>query len=121
MKGTSVATARFAFQTPPGQGKEFIFELTSDALIAHARKVLSGEETLKTHVQGRIVKKKASYNPDFSFYLDPATISFFDVGSEFCDSRAEYAEDHFDEIAGPFLPGGHWCPWASGLTREVKA
>ncbi|WP_406120530.1 calmodulin [Streptomyces canus] len=116
-----MATARFAFQTPPGHGKEFIFELTNDTLIAHARKVLSGQETIKTHVQGRIVKKKAPYNPDFSFYLDPATISFFDQASEFSDASAEYAEDHFDEIAGPFLPGGHWSPWASGLTREVKA
>lgn len=124
MKRITMATARFAFQTPPGQGKEFIFELTNDTLIAHARKVLSGAERSKPHVAGRIVKKKASYNPDFSYHLDPATISFFDVGTdtrEDSDASAGYVEDHLDEAGGAFLPGSNWCPWESKLTREVKA
>lgn len=119
-----MATARFAFQAPPGQGKEFIFELTNDALIAHARTVLSGEEGSKTHVGGRIVKKGAPYNPDFSYHLDPATISFFEVDSntrETCDASPHYVEDHLDEAGGAFLPGGYWGPWESRLTREVKA
>ncbi|MFD5872161.1 calmodulin [Streptomyces sp. NPDC060322] len=119
-----MATARFAFQAPPGRGEEFIFELTNDALIAHAREVLSGDELSKTHVGGRIVKKKAPYNPAFSYHLDPATISFFEVNSntrEDCDASPHYLEDHLDEAGGAFLPGGYWGSWDSKLTREVKA
>lgn len=115
-----MATAYFAFQTPPGRGKEFIFQLNDDTLIAHARKVLKGEEMNETHVMGRIVKRTMPYNPDFSYHLDPATIRFFDVAIEVCDADTQYVEDHLDEAGGAFLPGGHWCPWASALTREVK-
>ncbi|MFF9496536.1 BP74-related protein [Streptomyces flaveolus] len=115
-----MATAYFAFQCPPGQGKEFIFETSDDAIIAHARRVLSGEEKDKTHVMGRIKTTRKDYNPDFDFHLDPATIQFFDVMIEVCDAEPQYVDDHLDEAGGAFLPGYHWCPWASALTREVK-
>ncbi|WP_437727156.1 BP74-related protein [Sorangium sp. So ce861] len=113
--------ARFAFITPGYDGgKEFIFETTDEARIAHARRILSGEEPHEVHVMGRIVKRPAPYNPGWSYHLDPATIAFFSVAIEVCDASATYVEDHLDEACGAFLPGCHWCPWSSKLTREVS-
>jgi len=111
---------RFAFTQPSSPGLEFIIELTDDRKIAHARRILSGEETNETHVHGVIRKTAASYNPRFSFHLDPASISFFAQAIEVCDANMMYVEDHLDEAGGAFLPGGHWCPWDSRLSREVK-
>jgi len=111
---------RFAFTQASSPGREFIIELTDDKTIAHARRILSGEENNEVHVHGRIIKRTASYNPGFSFHLDPATIRFFAMAIEVCDANMTYVEDHLDEAGGAFLPGNHWCPWDSRLTREVK-
>lgn len=110
----------FAFQQQDWAGyQEFIFELTDEKLINKALKILSGEEQKEVHVQGRIVKRPAPYNPNWSYHLDPRTIDFFELAIEVCDARMQCVEDHLDEACGPFLPGCHWCPWDSKLTREV--
>ncbi|HEV7806310.1 MAG TPA: hypothetical protein VGO80_10850 [Solirubrobacteraceae bacterium] len=111
--------AYFAFEDVTGQ--EFIFELTDQAKIDEARNILSGKQTDRTHVVGRIKKQQKPYNPRFSFHLDPATISFFQMAIEVCDATTMYVEDHLDEACGAFLPGCVWCPWTSKLVREVKA
>ncbi|MCU1648635.1 MAG: calmodulin [Nocardia sp.] len=102
-------------------GKEFVIRLTNEQRIAEARRILSGDEQMSTHVMGRIRKQQADYNPGWDFYLDPDTISFFTVAIEVCDSSIEYANDHLDEACGAFLPGCFWCPWSSRLTRELTA
>lgn len=109
----------FAFTQPSSPGHEFIIELTDEKTIDHALKILSGEEQSQVHVHGRIIKRTQPYNPRFGFYLDPATINFFDMAIEVCDANMVYVEDHLDEAGGAFLPGNHWCPWDSRLTREV--
>ena len=115
-----MAAARyFAFTYPPST-YEFIFELTDEAKIAHALKVISGEERSKVHVLGRIVKTQQPYNPKWSFHLNPASIDFFEVAIEVCDAQIFYVEDHLDEACGAFLPGCVWCPWGSKVEREVQ-
>ncbi|MGO1078911.1 BP74-related protein [Inquilinus sp. CA228] len=109
----------FAFEQSSSPGIEFIIELNDDQKIQHARNILSGEETQSVHVHGRIIKRMAPYNPRFNFYLDPNTIDFFQMAIEVCDANMMYVEDHLDEACGAFLPGCHWCPWDSRLTREV--
>ncbi len=109
--------AYFAFMQE--QGKEFIFALTDEDRIAHARKIVSGEEQDEVHVMGRIIKRTAPYNPEWSYHLNPDTIRFFQVAIEVCDANMEYVEDHLDEACGPFLPGCIWCPWSSRVVREV--
>jgi len=101
-------------------GKEFVFKLNNDQRIAEARRILSGEETMSTHVLGRIRKRSEPYNSGWSFSLDPDSISFFTMAIEVCDSSITYAEDHLDEACGAFLPGCMWCPWSSRLTRELQ-
>ncbi|NNH74038.1 calmodulin [Nocardia uniformis] len=102
-------------------GKEFVFKLDNEQRIAEARRILSGEETMSTHVMGKIRKRPEPYNPGWSFALDPETITFFTMAIEVCDSSIQYAEDYLDEACGAFLPGCFWCPWSSRLTRELQA
>jgi hypothetical protein len=111
--------AYFAFQTNPHE-REFVMEINDADRVAHARRILSGEETSRVHVHGRIIKRPQPYNPHYSFHLDPPTIDFFEVAIEVCDASAQYTEDHLDEAGGAFLPGTHWCPWGSRLVREVE-
>ncbi|WP_250291301.1 BP74-related protein [Frankia sp. CiP1_Cm_nod1] len=111
--------AYFAFTESPGQ--EFVFELTDPEKITHARNIISGTEKEKVHVVGRIRKQPKPYNPKYSFHLDPDTIWFFDMAIEVCDANMDYVEEHLDEAGGAFLPGAHWCPWDSRVTREVTA
>ena len=109
--------AQFAFMQY--QNEEFIFELTDEAKIQHARNIVSGKEKNRVHVLGRIVKRKAPYNPKWDYYLDPQSIEFFQVAIEVCDANMEYVNDHLDEACGAFLPGCLWCPWDSRISREV--
>jgi hypothetical protein len=109
--------ADFAFTDH--SGKEFVIRLTNEQRIAEARRILSGEEQMSTHVMGRIRKQPADYNPGWGFHLDPDTVTFFTMAIEVCDSGIEYLDDHLDEACGAFLPGCFWCPWSSRLTREL--
>jgi hypothetical protein len=101
------------------QDQEFVFELTDPAKIAEAQAILSGKETFKVHVMGKIVKSRKPYNPHWDYHLDPASISFFAMAIEVCDADMRYVQDHLDEVGGAFLPGFVWCPWNSRLLREV--
>jgi len=113
-----MADARyFAFTDVSGQ--EFVFQLTDPDKIQQALDILSGNETEKVHVIGKIVKRKAPYNPQWDYFLNPDSISFFAVAIEVCDATMQYVDDHLDEACGAFLPGCMWCPWSSKLTREV--
>ncbi|KAN0025148.1 hypothetical protein ACTFIV_009564 [Dictyostelium citrinum] len=111
-------TAFFAFTTH-GDGKEFVIKLTNEDSIKTARDILSGKETEKLHVFGRILKNQVFYNPNYSFHLDEDTISFFTIAIEVCDSTLSYVQEHIDQVCGSFLPGCYYCPWSSKLTREV--
>ncbi|WP_414569820.1 hypothetical protein [Nostoc sp. CCY 9925] len=111
--------ARFVFEYPP-RPAQFVVELTDESKIQQARDILSGKEQNTTHIYGRIIKRPAAYNPNWSYQLDPASINFFQVAIEVCDASIEYTEDHLDEAGGAFLPGGIWCPWNSRLVKEIS-
>ena len=115
----AVTPARFVFETPPASD-QFVIELTDESKIQEARNILKGTQTDKTHVVGRIIKRPAPYNSKWSYQLDPASISFFSYAIEVCDARIGYVEDHLDEAGGPFLPALYWCPWSSGLVKEIQ-
>ncbi|MFF0460745.1 BP74-related protein [Streptomyces mexicanus] len=115
------AADRAYFEFRDITGSKAVFELTDEAKIQQARDILSGKERNEIHVVGRIVKRTASYNPRWSYHLDPSSVRFFEVAIEVCDATMPYVEDHLDEVGGAFLPGSYWCPWTSRLTREVPA
>jgi len=121
MASPEIKSAYFEFITPPDPDTTtFTIKLTEAEQIAHARRILSGKETLATHVSGEIVKTPAPYNPPWKFHLSPKSIHFFEVKAEVCDATIQYVADHLDEVGGHFLPGNHWCPWSSQLVREVQ-
>ncbi|GII04902.1 BP74-related protein [Planobispora takensis] len=107
----------FAFMQREDQ--EFVFELTDEEKIAHARRILSGEEKQEVHVMGQIRPGAKSYNPGWDYHVLPDSVRFFQMAIEVCDANMQYVEDHLDEAGGAFLPGYYWCPWDSTLTREV--
>jgi hypothetical protein len=111
--------AYFDFQTY-GHEKPFTIKLTDPNKIQQARDILSGKETDRTHVMGRIKKTPADYNSNWDYQLDPDTISFFNLAIEVCDASTPYVNDHLDEACGAFLPGCFWCPWNSKLVKEVS-
>lgn len=100
-------------------GDEFVIELTDAQKIAHARQLLSGQTTDQPSVMGVIEKSTAPYNTNWSFYLVPDTIEFFDMAVEVCDASIQYVEDNLDAAGGAFLPDLRWCPWSSHLVREI--
>ncbi|HEY1176378.1 MAG TPA: hypothetical protein VGF17_09490, partial [Phytomonospora sp.] len=85
--------------------EQFVIKLTDPAKIQHARDLLSGETTDRSHVYGRILKTSTYYNPRWSYHLNTDTVDFFDVAIEVCDATIPYVEDHLDEAGGAFLPG----------------
>ncbi|MFF3437136.1 calmodulin-binding protein [Streptosporangium sp. NPDC002721] len=107
--------------TTAGSPRPFVIKLTDPEKIRHARRILSGQETERTHVMGRIIKRPAPYNPAYGFHLDPNTIDFFQMAIEVCDATLSYVEEHLDEACGAFLPGCFFCPWTSRLVAEVPA
>lgn len=102
-----------------GKSELFVFQLRDPSKIAHARAILSGEETVKIHPKGIIVKEAAKYNPKWSYHLDPDSVTFFSVSMEVCDANMRYVEEHLSEVGGAALPDSIWCPWSSKLTREL--
>jgi hypothetical protein len=118
----SSKTAYFVFvqESPEGKMREFIFKL-NEAKIKQARAIIADPNSRQRHVEGTIVVGRVPYNPDWSFHLDPTTVSFFELAVEVCDANATYVEAHLSEIGGATLPNKFWCPWSSKLSREVKS
>ena len=115
--GCSPEATHFVF-TDADPGRSFVIELSDEQKIAHARRILSGEEQSEVHVRGVIVKSPAHYDPDWSYHLDPDSIEFFEMAIEVCDATMTYVEKHLDEVGSSFLPGSVWCPWSSVLAGE---
>jgi len=117
---TAETAAYFRFSYPP-MTETFVIKLTDPVKIQQARDILSGKITDATHVMGTIIKAPADYNTPWSFNLDPASITFFGMATEVCDSSIQGVEDHLGEVGGSFLPNNRWCPWGSKLIEEVTA
>lgn len=100
--------------------RPFVIKLVSPSQIQSARRILAGEEQKEVHVQGTIVPYEASYNPGWSYHLDPVSISFFEHAIEVCDASTNYVEENLSDVGGAFLPRNHWCPWTSRLRSELK-
>lgn len=98
----------------------FVFELNDPLKIDDARRILAGQEKIRVHVAGRVIPQSMPYNPEWSFHLDPASISFFAVQEHAAlDANMYYVEDHLDQIGSSFLPGRCWSPGDSRLVAEV--
>ncbi len=102
----------------PDDSVTFVLLLTDPAAIAQARNILArqGNDVFG----GIIVKSPASWNPGWSYHVDPGSVTFAIAFTEICDATPQYVEEHLSEVGTPqFLPGSYWCPWTSHLLREV--
>ena len=115
---TTAAYFRFA---DVDKKPRFVIKLVDATKIEHARRILTGVEKQRIHVQGTIVKEAASYNPDWSYHLEPESIDFFEIAIEVCDASICYVEGNLDDVGGSTLPNSHWCPWSSRLVDEVSS
>jgi hypothetical protein len=72
---TSPANARgklHLFEVSNGDATQsFVIALSDPEKVDMARKIVSGKTTDAAHVNGRIIKSRARYNPKWSFYLSP--------------------------------------------------
>lgn len=107
------------FQVKDSAEKIYVIKLVESHKIEHARKILSGEQTKRVHVQGTIVKEPATYNEGWDFHLQPSSIDFFEMAMEVCDSNVDLVANDLASVGGAFLPGNHWCPWSSKLVGEI--
>jgi hypothetical protein len=113
--------ARFRVEFGSKEELPFVIELHDEPKIAHARRIVSGEEGSKICVLGTIVPTRVDYNPHYSYHLDPSTIDFFALAIEVCDASPTYVEAHLAEVGGSFLPNSTWCPWHSRVVAEVQS
>lgn len=97
----------------------FVFKLTDRTKIEEARRILAGNNGVKNHVSGIVVKTPVSYNQPWSYHFDSSSIYFFERAVEVCDGYFAYVEEHLDAAGGAFLPGLRFCPWHSEILREV--
>jgi hypothetical protein len=64
------------------------------------------------------VPQKAVYNPNYSYYIDPDSIEFFEAAPDLCNTDPVYVENN--------LPiwmetrDGEWCPWNGYLEAELS-
>jgi len=114
---TVIEPAYFEFTDNNVDGDTFVIQLTEATKIQQARDIISNNSSLG--VMGIIIKETTAYNPQWSYHLDPNSISFFEISTEVCDASIQYVEDNLAIIGGATLPENHWCPWGSDLTREV--
>ncbi|GAB4576945.1 MAG: hypothetical protein Tsb0019_03280 [Roseibium sp.] len=119
-KGLASAAGPAFFEMLDVEDNSFVIKLWDPETIAHARRIVSGDETGAIHVMGKVVDSRVAYNPQWDYHLDPTSISFFENAVEVCDATIRYVEDHLSEVGGAFLPGAIWCPWTSKLVRELS-
>ena len=96
-------------------GDSFVLKLTDEDKIDHAREVLWGTETELVHVMGDVIESPASWNPGWSFHVEPDSVGFFELSIEACDGSIAWV----DANGGPF--DGFWCPWSSEILSELSA
>ncbi len=117
--GIAFAGAAFFRMDSPPHPETFVVKLRNPGRIEHARRILSGEETLAVGVMGKVVPRSKAWNAPWSYRLQPRSVAFFEVAIEVCDASIAYVEEHLDEVGGAFLPGRVWCPWGSRLIEEI--
>lgn len=83
--------AYFLVDYPPGS-ETFVIKLRDPAKIAHARRVLLGEETEAVHVSGRVRRRTVRWNRPWHFVLALKSIEFFAFAVEVCDASIAYVK-----------------------------
>ena len=87
-------------------------ELATPELIAHAQKLLAGEEVAAIPL-GTVVRNDPGVNEPWSWHIDPATLEFADMTIEVCDGIPSYVEDET-------VTSEQYCPWSAKVIAIEK-
>lgn len=123
---TSIAaeTAYFEFVSPGRRYKPFIVQLNDDEHIQHARALVSGATKERPTIHGVLKMEKASYNPNYGFYINPITVFFSEPDETycFCDFTPGFIQKNYDDACTrEFLYQCTFCSSRMTLNREVSA
>src|SRR3989338_4337198 len=98
--------------------EKFIVLLVNPDTIQHARRLLEGSTQERQNIYGKIIKSRASYNPNWSYHLDPVSIHFADISIEQCSSTAADIEQRITQYGETGTIKDIWCPYPSMPTQE---
>lgn len=82
--------------------------LTDPQAQQDARETLAGR--MNKHIPKGTVRAGRLFDPRWSWYVDPLTISMAEFSTELCDAAPSFIEDHLGEWLGR-----EWCPWMSKI------
>ena len=92
-------------------GEVFRVWVTSPAGTQHVRQWLaSGPSVEALGIPGGPIELDGTFNPGFSFRLQPGEVAFAEVWIELCDGTPCGVQGHAAEWA---VSPGTWCPWAA--------
>lgn len=111
----------FEVSVAPYTADRFYIFLSDPEMIEYARAMLNGAETVDTarHISGVVRVGHSSYNSDWSFYLEPSSISFFDNEIAACNATISHVDANSDAWCS-MVSGCRWCPWESEIIREIN-
>lgn len=66
-------------------------------------------------VSGKVRARKAPYNRDWRFIMDPRTIVLGEMFIEVCDGSPWYVQRNLDDWKGQ-----RWCPWSSYVLKQGR-
>ena len=86
-------------------GETYRIELATPELVAHAERLLAGEQIAAIPL-GTVVRDEAGVNEPWSWHIDPATLEFAEITIEVCDGLPSYVEDMT-------ITSDQFCPWSA--------
>jgi len=92
----------------------FVIKLTDPAMIQTARSYPRGSGP--GFVTGVLIKQSAAYNPPWSYYLDPSTITFAEVTIEACQAAVSAIHWHLPQ----YSPQTRVCLTGWNQFREIS-
>lgn len=104
---------------PADSSQHYIVRITDPETIGLARAEI-GKQTDYLTVTGTIVVDDASWNPNWSFYVRPITVTLGGIFPATCDVTASYIQFNLGEAGESYLPNLLWCPSNSRILREVQ-
>lgn len=117
--GTGGSGGSSACDLPTGGGVLAIFDVVGQPYRVHITNptgidgaiALWKGESMANIPNGELVCEAAAYNCDWTFHVDPATVTFAELTIEVCDGTPSYVEENCADF------GAQYCPWSAQLTE----
>ena len=103
---------------PSDSTLHYIVRITDPTTIEQAR-VEAAKQSDFLLVSGTIDKQAVSWNPNWTFYIRPSTVTLGTLFSETCDVTVKYIQFNMPDAGVTYLPNLQWCPSNSRILREV--